>query len=258
LIEKRLPFSSYRTSSRLRCPVLAIWLAALLRRLCDLVFQVTRFMIAAELTQRRFVELKQNLAECLGFRMPGGETLSVNLAQRADHRVSVFVADFTVVVAVAIVETRFAHGALQCTCSLRASACLDQMAILRRNTSRRLFQPQHPFSDPPAISLRFAEPPSVEGTGGGQIGEGGLGAVAVVLAAWVDVSGSSPGNNRGDCDIPEAELVAAVAPCADPVVVADPDAVSDCDAGEGDDTDGNEDAGTLRGSDPTALALLLV
>ena len=79
-----------------------------------------------------------------------------------------------------------------------------------------------------------------------------------MLAAWVDVSGSSPGNNRGDCDIPEAELVAAVAPCADPVVVADPDAVSDCDAGEGDDTDGNEDAGTLRGSDPTALALLLV
>ena len=35
--------------------------------------------------------------------VPGGETLSVNLAQRVDGRVSVFVADFAVVVAVAIV-----------------------------------------------------------------------------------------------------------------------------------------------------------
>jgi len=114
------------------------------------------------------------------------------------------------------------------------------------------------LSDPPAISLRFAEPPSVEGTGGGQMGEGGLGAVAVVLAACVDVSGISPGNSKGDCDIPEAELVAPVAPLADPVVVGDPDAVPDCDAGVGDDTDGREDAGTLRGSDPTAFPLLLV
>jgi hypothetical protein len=60
------------------------------------------------------------------------------------------------------------------------------------------FQPQHPLSDAPAISLRFAEPPSVEGTEGGQMGEGGLGAVAVVLAACVDVSGISPGNSKGD------------------------------------------------------------
>jgi hypothetical protein len=58
------------------------------------------------------------------------------------------------------------------------------------------FQPQHPLSDPPAIPLRFAEPPSVEGTAGGQIGEGVL--VAVVLAACVDLSGISPGNSKGD------------------------------------------------------------
>ena len=69
-------------------------------------------MIAAELAQRSFVELKKNLAQCLGFRVPGGETLSVNLAQRVDGRVSVFVADFAVMVAVAIVETGFAHAAL--------------------------------------------------------------------------------------------------------------------------------------------------
>jgi hypothetical protein len=44
-------------------------------------------------------------------------------------------------------------------------------------------QPQHPPSDAPAISVRFAEPPSDEGTAGGQVGEEALGAVAVVLAA---------------------------------------------------------------------------
>jgi hypothetical protein len=125
------------------------------------------------------------------------------------------------------------------------------------------FQPQHPLSDPPVIPLRFTEPPSVEGTAGGQIGEGVLEAVAVVLAACVDLSDISPGNNKGDWELPEALLVAPVAPIADPLVVGDPDAVPNCDAGEGDDTDGddtdrNEDVGTLRGSDPTPLALLFV
>jgi len=57
--------------------------------------------------------------------------------------------------------------------------------------------PQHPSSDAPAMSVRFTEPPSVEGTGGGQVGEGALGAFAVVLAACVDVSGISPGNSNG-------------------------------------------------------------
>jgi hypothetical protein len=94
-------------------------------------------MIAAELAQRRFVQLKKNLAHCLGFRMPGSETLSVNLTQRVDGRVSVFVADFTVMVAVTIVETGVAHGALHCAYSVRASSCLDQMAILHRNRGSR-------------------------------------------------------------------------------------------------------------------------
>lgn len=71
-------------------------------------------MIAAELAQRRFVQLQKNLAQCLGFRMASGETLSVNLTQRLDGRVSVFVADITIVVAVAIVETCAAHDALHC------------------------------------------------------------------------------------------------------------------------------------------------
>jgi hypothetical protein len=46
--------------------------------------------------------------------MASGETLSVNLTQRLDGRVSVFVADITIVVAVAIVETCAAHDALHC------------------------------------------------------------------------------------------------------------------------------------------------
>jgi hypothetical protein len=43
----------------------------------------------------------------------------------------------------------------------------------------------------------LAEPPSVVGIGGGHIGEEAPGAVAVELAAWVDVSGISPGNSTG-------------------------------------------------------------
>jgi hypothetical protein len=57
-------------------------------------------------------QLKKNLAQLLGRSITGGKILSVNLAQRADEGVSVLVADFAVVVAVAIVETGFAHAAL--------------------------------------------------------------------------------------------------------------------------------------------------
>ena len=69
-------------------------------------------MISAELAQRRFVQLKQNLAQLLGCRITSGETLSVNLTQGANEGVSVLVADFAIVVAVAIVETCLAHAAL--------------------------------------------------------------------------------------------------------------------------------------------------
>jgi hypothetical protein len=49
-----------------------------------------------------------------------------------------------------------------------------------------------------------------------------------------------------------------VALLADPVVVGDPEGVPNCDAGEGDDADGREAVGTLRGADPAALPLLFV
>src|SRR5215471_8139096 len=71
-------------------------------------------MITAELAQRCFVQLKQNLAELLGVRIASCETLAVHLAQRANEGVSVFGADFSVLVAVAIVESCLAHAALRC------------------------------------------------------------------------------------------------------------------------------------------------
>src|SRR6476660_7315612 len=71
------------------------------------------FIIAAELAERRLVQ-EQNLAQLLGCRITGGKTLSVYLTQCADERGSVLVADFAIVVAVAIVSTCLAHAALNC------------------------------------------------------------------------------------------------------------------------------------------------
>src|SRR5580692_10419573 len=98
--------------------------------------QMAGLVIAAELAQRRLVQLKQDFAELLGRGIAGGKTLSVNLAQRADEGVAVLVADFAVVVAMAIVETCLAHVALQWCPRTKASSRGVQMAILRRNTSR--------------------------------------------------------------------------------------------------------------------------
>ena len=76
------------------------------------MLQVTGLVIAPELAQRRLVQLEENLAQLLRCRIAGCEILSVNLSQRANERVSVFAADFTVLVAVAIVETCLGHAAL--------------------------------------------------------------------------------------------------------------------------------------------------
>src|ERR1700758_4897545 len=72
-------------------------------------------MITAELAQRCLVQLEQNLAELLGVRIAGCETLAVHFAQCANEGVSVFGADFSVLVAVAIVESGLGHTALHCT-----------------------------------------------------------------------------------------------------------------------------------------------
>jgi hypothetical protein len=68
-------------------------------------------MIAAKLAQRRLVQFTQNLTEPLGLRIAGRKILPVNLAQRANERVSMFAADFAVLIAVAIVESWLAHVA---------------------------------------------------------------------------------------------------------------------------------------------------
>src|SRR3984893_13092533 len=88
--------------------------AELLRSAGDLVFQMAGLMIAAKMAQRRLVPLEKNVAQLIAFRISSRETLPVNLAQRTDERVSVFAADFAVLVAVAIVEAWLAHAALLC------------------------------------------------------------------------------------------------------------------------------------------------
>jgi hypothetical protein len=47
--------------------------AVLLRSVGDLVLKMARLMIAAELAERRLVELKQNFAELFGFKIAGCE-----------------------------------------------------------------------------------------------------------------------------------------------------------------------------------------
>src|SRR4051812_42576215 len=84
----------------------------LCRSLGDLLLQVAGFMIAAQLAQRGFVQLRQNLAQGPGVGMPGAETLSIHLAQRLDGDGAVLGADGPVVAA--IVETGIAHGVLRC------------------------------------------------------------------------------------------------------------------------------------------------
>ena len=76
------------------------------------MLQVASLVIAAKLAQRGFIELKQNVAQFLGVGITGSKTPSVNLAQRADEGIAVLVADFAVLVAMAIVETGLAHAAL--------------------------------------------------------------------------------------------------------------------------------------------------
>jgi hypothetical protein len=108
--------------------------AALLRSVFDLVLQVAGLMIAAELTQGCFIQVRKNLAKFFRRGITGGKPLSVNLAQCADEGVAVLVADFAVVVALAIVEACLAHAALHGCPRATAFSRWDQMATLRRNT----------------------------------------------------------------------------------------------------------------------------
>ena len=102
---------------------------------------------------------------------------------------------------------------------------------------------QHPPGEKPSIVVMFAEPPSVEGIGGGQMVAEAAGAPAVVLAPCVEVSGASPGNSTGVCELSEedAPIPPVLPPTEDPLVVA-----ADVPEENG-KVDGSDDAGTLSG-----------
>jgi hypothetical protein len=93
-------------------------------------------MIAAELAQRRLVQLKQDLAQLFGFGVAGSKTLPVNLTLREDERVSVFAADFAIPVAMAIVETCLAHAGSPLCPQPTASSRQAKMATNARSRNR--------------------------------------------------------------------------------------------------------------------------
>ena len=131
---------------------------------------------------------------------------------------------------------------------------------------------QHPPGEKPSISVMFAEPPSVEGIGGGHMVEVVPGPEAVVLADCVEVSSPSPGNSRGAWELGDEALIPLVLPpagTADPVsvddpvtveplvvVTAEPPIVAEDVAGEDGEVDGSEDVDTPRGSDPGAVPVV--
>src|SRR3954469_13465461 len=71
---------------------------------------MTGLVVAAKLVQRRLIQIRQSLAQLVGWGVTGSKTLPVNLAQRADGGGAVLVADFTILLAV--VETCLTHAAL--------------------------------------------------------------------------------------------------------------------------------------------------
>src|SRR5437764_10920176 len=110
----------------------AIRLAFLFGGVDDLAIQVAGLMIPAKLAERGLVQLQQDLAKLVSSGVAGCEALTINLPQRTEQRMSVFAADFAIVVAVAVVETCLAHAALLLCPQPRASSSGDQMATQTR------------------------------------------------------------------------------------------------------------------------------
>src|ERR1041384_7334552 len=94
---------------------------------------MTGLVIAAELAQRRLVQVKEDIAQLVGGGIAGGETLAVNPAQRADLDGAVLVADFAIVLAG--VGTCLAHAALPCAC-IETSSRWVGMAIVHCNRNQ--------------------------------------------------------------------------------------------------------------------------
>jgi hypothetical protein len=106
-----------------------------LRSVRDLVLQMAGIMIAAESTQRRIIELKENVTQLLGWRITGGKTLSVNLAQR------IRVLPCLWLISPSWLRWRLSRPALLMVLSIvtgtKASSRRVKMAILRCNTAAR-------------------------------------------------------------------------------------------------------------------------
>jgi hypothetical protein len=77
--------------------------------------------------------------------------------------------------------------------ALRAISAMPDYRLMSCHPQRF----QHPLRDPPTISVRFAEPPSVVGIGGGQIVEEWLGDGAIVIGACGEGLDISPGSSKG-------------------------------------------------------------
>jgi hypothetical protein len=69
-------------------------------------------VVAAQLAQRRLIQLEQDLTELGRIRIAGGKTLPVDLAQRADKRVAVLFTDPAILVPVAAIQAVFLHVSL--------------------------------------------------------------------------------------------------------------------------------------------------
>jgi hypothetical protein len=74
---------------------------------------MVRLVVAAEMASKVSLNCSITSLSCAVSGYPAAHP-SVNCGQHADRGVSVFAAGFTILVAVAIVETGLAHAALQC------------------------------------------------------------------------------------------------------------------------------------------------
>jgi len=66
--------------------------------------------IADQLTERRLVQDVQHLTQLLVACYPEREVGAVGLTQRREERVAVFPIDFTILIAVPLIETGLLHG----------------------------------------------------------------------------------------------------------------------------------------------------
>ena len=66
--------------------------------------------IPDQLTERRLIQNAQRLTQLLVAWYPWREVGTVGLTQSRDERIAVFPVDFTILIAVALIETGLLHG----------------------------------------------------------------------------------------------------------------------------------------------------